>query len=211
MKYVELFGYPLSGKSTYIKYLNDNFSGEFKLAATDKTISRLTPVLIFVLTNKQLINLYFKLPSYKFFSYKKIKKFISFSSRYKDYLENQSSEVTVLLDEGISQSIWGLLSFFSYDDYQTELFDLVELSFDSLLINSDLTVVCMNELNFDEFKKRSDSRLVLHTYIKSVLTKNTKEINKYEFCYSLILNKLNKCCEVITIDDFSDFMYNKDA
>ncbi len=211
MKYVELFGYPLSGKSTYINYLNDNFSGEFKLVSKDKTISRLISVLFFILTNNCLINLYFSLPSYRFFSVKKIRKLISFSSRYKDYLENQSSKDFVLLDEGISQAIWGLLTFFSYDDYQVELSYLVEFLFDSLLVNFDLTIVYMDKLNFDEFKKRSNSRVVLHPYIKSMLMNDTNEIDKYKLCYSLILNKLSTRSELISIEVLTNFMHKNNV
>jgi hypothetical protein len=190
MNYIELFGYPLSGKSTLLRNLDETSPFKYNLSKTDKSIYRFLSITWFLLINRDLIHLYLKLPIKKYNFFSSIRKFFSFTSNYKDYLKLQASPNKNILDEGLCQGIWGLLTFFDYQDYRKEITSLVNLYFETLLINNDFIVVKMNHINFDEFKRRSLKRPIHHSYIVSKLNRNNEKLDIYNFCYELILNKV---------------------
>lgn len=190
MNYIELFGYPLSGKSTLLRNWDETSPFKYNLSKRDKSIYRFLSIIWFLLINRDLIHLYLKLPVKKCNFYLSIKKFLSFTSNYKDYLKFQASPNKNILDEGLCQGIWGLLTFFDYKDYRKEITSLVNLYFETLLINNDFIVVKMNHINFDEFKRRSLKRPFHHSYIVSKLKRDNEKLEIYNFCYELILKKV---------------------
>jgi hypothetical protein len=190
MNYIELFGYPLSGKSTLLRNLDETSPFKYNLSKTDRSIYRMLSTIWFLLINRDLIHLYLKLPIKKYNFFSSIRKFFSFASNYKEYLKFQASTNKNILDEGLCQGIWGLLTFFDYEDYRKEITILVNLYFETLLINNNFIVVKMNHVNFDEFKRRSLKRPIHHSYIVSKLNRNNKKLDIYNFSYELILNKV---------------------
>jgi hypothetical protein len=202
MRYIELYAYPLSGKSTFLKSLNKNKLIQTKLVSTKKTFSRFLYVFLFLITNRELIKFYFKLPIKTNNFKSSFRKYLSFSGRYRDYYLNQNNKENTLLDEGICQSIWGLLTFFDYKNYEVEIDELVEYAFNNLFFNKKITIVTFNEVPYEEFVLRSKTRVYFHTYINSVIKKDEVSIRKYKYCFELILLKANKESLVCSKSDF---------
>lgn len=206
MNYIELFGYPLSGKSTLLRNLDETSPFKSNLSKTDKSIYRTLSIICFLLINRNLIHLYLKLPLKKSNFFSSLRKFFSFVSRYKEYLKSQVSTNKNILDEGLCQGIWGLLTFFDYEDYRKEITSLVNLYFETLLINNDFIVVKMNHINFDEFKRRSLKRPFHHSYIVCKLNRDNVKLDIYNFCYELILNKVTSFNSLINQQELTNYV-----
>ena len=207
MKYIELFGYPLSGKSTLLKSLDETSPFKCYLSKKEKSISRFLSIAWFLLLNKNLIYLYLKLPIKKKNFFSSIRKFFSFTSRYIEYLKLQSSSNKYIIDEGLCQGIWGLLTFFDYKDYKKEIPNLVNIYFEVLLIkNNNFVVVKMNHISFDEFRSRSLKRTLHHSYITSKLFRNKDKLDIYNFCYEFILNKVLRLNSLINQSELINYV-----
>ena len=204
MKYVEFFGFPLSGKSTLLMQIK-KCGGRAKSANTVISLKRFLSISFFILTNKKTRTFYTILPIKPSNLFQSIRPFFSFASRYKEYSDYCATSEFTVLEEGLAQSIWGILTFFDYKNYKEDLPIIINRAFDILCLNNLITVVVMKKIDLVEFKKRSRSREKLHRYIKCVIKNKTDEIDKHTTCYELILNEVKNRYD---LTDSSSFINN---
>jgi len=205
VNYIELFGYPLSGKTTLIKSFDESCSIKCILARTDKNLLRALVLIRFLLIHRYLVLLFLRLPIRKNNLFPSLRKFLSFTARYKDYLKLQNSSDRILIDEGLCQGIWGLLTFYDYADYKKDLPKLVKLFFDRLLINNNILVAQMPKVPLDVFERRSLKRDFHHPYIISRLNGHHDKLVIYNYCYELILIRVRDINSLITIQDLTKY------
>lgn len=181
MNYIELYGFPLSGKTTLLKKIKSkDISVSF--CRTDKSFNRKITTFIFCITNTKMISLFCKSPLKYGYN---LPTYFRFASRYKEYLNNHINKELLLVDEGIVQAIFGFVSSLHFNDSDQITKYLFQLF---LKKNNDSTILIMDEINFKEFKKRSIDRIYHHPYITCRLTNDRSTLERYKYIYNLVLS-----------------------
>ena len=82
----------------------------------------------------------------------------------------------------------------------------MDLFFSELSVHEDMKVFIMDEIDYDEFCRRSLFRTHHHGYITSVLKGDKKKLEIYNYTYEVILNKVQKLNVSISQNELVDII-----